>query len=73
VKGIIAIEPEGPPFMGMIVARGKARPYGVTTLPITYDPAMADPSIDLVTMAVASPGKGSQRLHFAAGTGKEVD
>jgi pimeloyl-ACP methyl ester carboxylesterase len=56
VKGIIAIEPEGPPFMGMIVASGKARPYGVTTLPITYDPPVTDPVADLVQETVKSMG-----------------
>ncbi|KAE9367170.1 alpha/beta-hydrolase [Stipitochalara longipes BDJ] len=58
VKAIIAIEPEGPPFVGEIVASGKARPYGVTTLPITYDPPVSDPTTDLVTEVVASGGAG---------------
>ena len=47
VKAIIALEPEGPPFEQLIVATGPARPYGLTTLPITYDPPVTDPATDL--------------------------
>ena len=33
VKGIIALEPSGPPY------RNKKRPWGITDIPLTYDPA----------------------------------
>jgi hypothetical protein len=56
VNAVIAIEPEGPPFMGEIVASGSARPYGITTLPITYSPPVSNPEIDLVQETVASKG-----------------
>jgi pimeloyl-ACP methyl ester carboxylesterase len=38
VKGIVAIEPSGPPFENHINASGRARPWGPTEIPITYDP-----------------------------------
>ncbi len=42
VKGNIAIEPAGPPIENVIFAAGKARPWGLTNIPITYDPPLTD-------------------------------
>lgn len=39
VKGIVAVEPSGPPFENSTNATGKARPWGLTDVPITYEPA----------------------------------
>jgi pimeloyl-ACP methyl ester carboxylesterase len=44
VKGIIAIEPSGPPFEATIIATGKARAWGPTDIAITYDPPVKEPS-----------------------------
>jgi pimeloyl-ACP methyl ester carboxylesterase len=44
VKGIVAIEPGGPPFENTIIATGKGRAWGVTDVPMTYDPAVKDPA-----------------------------
>lgn len=41
VKGIVAIEPTGPPYMNAIVNGGKedeARPWGLTAIPLHYTP-----------------------------------
>ena len=38
VKGNITIEPAGPPIENVIFGVGKARPWGLTNVPITYDP-----------------------------------
>ena len=38
VKGIVAIEPQGPPFENAVTAGGKARPWGITDIPLAYDP-----------------------------------
>src|SRR5436305_6341577 len=38
VKGIVAIEPSGPPFEATIIGSGKACHWGPTDIPITYDP-----------------------------------
>jgi len=43
VKGIVAVEPSGPPFENSINATGKARPWGLTDIPITYAPAVSRP------------------------------
>ena len=43
VKAIVAIEPAGPPFEATVIGTGKARPWGPTDIPITYDPPVASP------------------------------
>jgi pimeloyl-ACP methyl ester carboxylesterase len=54
VKAIVALEPEGPPFEEQIIRHGAARPYGLTTLSLTYSPAVRNPSTDLPTRRIAS-------------------
>jgi pimeloyl-ACP methyl ester carboxylesterase len=44
VKGIIAVEPGGPPFEAAIINTGKARAWGLTDIPLHYDPPVQDPS-----------------------------
>jgi pimeloyl-ACP methyl ester carboxylesterase len=53
VKAIVAVEPSGPPFIDIQTvgppdwfrdAPGKARPWGVTAVPLRYAPAAADAS-----------------------------
>ena len=44
VKGVIAIEPSGPPFEATIIAIGKARAFGPTDIPISYDPPVKEAS-----------------------------
>jgi pimeloyl-ACP methyl ester carboxylesterase len=38
VKGILAIEPSGPPFEAVIIGNGEARRWGPAEIPLTYDP-----------------------------------
>ena len=42
VKAIVALEPAGPPFENALPFEGKARGWGLTDLPLTYDPPIAD-------------------------------
>jgi pimeloyl-ACP methyl ester carboxylesterase len=44
VKGNIAIEPPGPPIENVLFSTGKGRAWGLTNIPITYDPPLADPN-----------------------------
>jgi pimeloyl-ACP methyl ester carboxylesterase len=53
VKGVVAVEPSGPPFVDVQqigrpdwFADGAtiSRPWGITTIPLTYSPAVTDPS-----------------------------
>ena len=56
VKGIIAIEPEGPPFTNESGPTGPVRVDGVTRLPLTYDPPVVNPLTDLSTEVVPPAG-----------------
>src|ERR1700730_3169939 len=38
VKAVVAIEPSGPPFEATIIGTGKARAWGPTDIPLTYNP-----------------------------------
>ncbi|CAF1343235.1 unnamed protein product [Didymodactylos carnosus] len=51
VKGIVAIEPVGPPFRDSVFKHGSIRPWGLTDIPLTYNPA-ANTSFDLLTVEV---------------------
>ena len=55
VKGIIAIEPEGPPFVNEVGPTGPARVDGITRLPLLYDPPVANVTRDLKTVTVPPP------------------
>jgi pimeloyl-ACP methyl ester carboxylesterase len=43
VKGIIAVEPSGPPFENTIIGTGKSRAWGPADIKLTYDPPVNDP------------------------------
>ena len=43
VRGIVAVEPSGPPFEGAVLTKGPARAWGPTEIRITYDPPVNDP------------------------------
>lgn len=49
VKGILSIEPTGPPFHDEILDNSTARPYGLTDIPLTYDPPVTDLTNPLTT------------------------
>ena len=49
VKGIIAVEPFGPPFRDAVLGDGKARPWGLADIELTYDPPVKTPDeLDIV-------------------------
>ena len=58
VKGIIAIEPSGPPFEATIIGTGKARAWGPSDIPITYDPPVKDSSEIAVVRDAEPDGPG---------------
>lgn len=43
VKGIVALEPSGPPFENVREPYGPARIWGVTDIPLTYEPPISSP------------------------------
>ncbi|THC88696.1 hypothetical protein EYZ11_011853 [Aspergillus tanneri] len=42
VKALIQIEPKGPPFQEVIFSHDFSRPWGLTSIPLTYDPPPTD-------------------------------
>ena len=57
VKGIVAIEPEGPPFASESFGpSGPTRVYGVTRLPLRYYPPVHDVNHDLKTVVIPPRG-----------------
>jgi pimeloyl-ACP methyl ester carboxylesterase len=38
VKGIVAVEPTGPPFQNSVTNEDLSRPWGMTDIPLAYDP-----------------------------------
>jgi pimeloyl-ACP methyl ester carboxylesterase len=53
VKGILSIEPKGPPFTEAIFTNASARAWGVADIPLTYTPAV-NSSSDLLTIEIPS-------------------
>ena len=53
VKGIVAVEPEGPPFASESFGpSGPTRVYGISRLPLRYFPPVYDANRDLKTVVV---------------------
>lgn len=42
VRGIVAVEPGGPPFEDRVMREGPSRAWGLSDIPITYDPPAAN-------------------------------
>lgn len=60
VKGIVAIEPTGPPFVDAVKAFNSPikRPYGITIPPVLYEPPLTSPN-DLTKVVVSSVATGN--------------
>jgi len=54
VKAIVAIEPSGPPFHNHAPGNPKARAWGITDIPVAYDPPASDPA-QIETQRQAAP------------------
>jgi pimeloyl-ACP methyl ester carboxylesterase len=42
VKAVVAVEPAGPPFENAVFDTKKARAWGISDIPLTYDPPVGD-------------------------------
>jgi pimeloyl-ACP methyl ester carboxylesterase len=47
-KGLILLEPTGPPFQEAVFGSAPARKWGLTDVPLNYSPRVTDPTLDLV-------------------------
>ena len=59
VKALISLEPQGPPFEDRVITNSTTitRPYGLTNIPITYDPPVGDPATELSRERVPPAGQ----------------
>ncbi|KAH8692301.1 Alpha/Beta hydrolase protein [Talaromyces proteolyticus] len=55
VKALIQIEPKGPPFQEVIFSSAFDRPYGLTSIPLQYDPMPTNTSVPFETVVVPAP------------------
>lgn len=56
-KGLILLEPTGPPFQEAVFGSGTARKWGLTDIPLNFSPAVKDPLVDLVRQVYPPPVK----------------
>jgi pimeloyl-ACP methyl ester carboxylesterase len=56
VKGIVAIEPNGPPFRNAVFDEEKSRAWGATDIPLTYDPPAKNAADIAVVQESAADG-----------------
>jgi len=56
VKGIVALEPYGPPMENAIISTGPARRWGVADIPMTYfPPAVSENEIEIMKVKADKP------------------
>lgn len=58
VRALVLLEPIGPPFREAVFGETEARKWGLTDIPVTYDPPVVDPEQDLVRKEFPSRGDG---------------
>jgi pimeloyl-ACP methyl ester carboxylesterase len=51
-KGLILLEPTGPPFENAVFSTTSERKWGLTDIPMTFSPAVTDPTLELVKQIV---------------------
>jgi pimeloyl-ACP methyl ester carboxylesterase len=51
-KGLILLEPTGPPFQEAVFSSSSARKWGLTDIPMEYSPLVTDPTLELVKEVV---------------------
>ncbi len=71
VRGIVAMEPKGPPFFDVSADHAKAVPqrrYGITSTPLTYDPPLDDAarSLEFETESAPSADEPINNVHQPA-------
>jgi pimeloyl-ACP methyl ester carboxylesterase len=58
-KAIVSLEPTGPPFRDAVFGNGSSRAFGLTDIPITYDPPVTSPGVDLVKQTIGASTEGT--------------
>jgi pimeloyl-ACP methyl ester carboxylesterase len=59
VHSVVVLEPAGPPFIESALNGGvPARAWGMSDIPLTYSPPVADPNVDIVKKILLSTSPG---------------
>lgn len=66
VKGIIAAEPSGPPFADAVFNNNPSRLWGVTDIPMTYDPPIKEAKQLSVVQQATADGPNLERCRLQA-------
>jgi pimeloyl-ACP methyl ester carboxylesterase len=66
VKAIVAAEPSGPPFANAVFGEAPARAWGLTEIPMTYDPPVSDPKQISVVRQSTPDGPNLERCRMQA-------
>ncbi len=66
VKGIIAAEPSGPPFADAVFSSTPSRLWGVTDIPMTYDPPITEAKQLSVVQQATADGPNLERCRMQA-------
>ena len=62
VKIVVAIEPSGPPFLSKSLKGPLQKPFGITDVPLTFDPPLEAGKRLLPTEIISSPGGQPYKL-----------
>ncbi|KAF2964067.1 hypothetical protein GQX73_g9518 [Xylaria multiplex] len=57
VRKLVALEPTGSPFTRRVLKPGPGNEYGIASAPLTYDPPVTDPDVDLVRAEIKAPSE----------------
>ena len=66
VKGIIAAEPSGPPFADAVFSNNPSRLWGVTDIPMTYEPPITEAKQLSVVQQATADGPNLERCRLQA-------
>lgn len=56
-RGLVLLEPTGPPFREAIFSTKPSRKWGLADIPLTYSPAVDDPAVDLKQQTYPARGE----------------
>jgi pimeloyl-ACP methyl ester carboxylesterase len=72
VKGLIQLEPKGPPFREAIFFNSLTRPWGLTSIPLAYDPNPQSTSTPLEIKVHPSPTSDRSECILQAEPAKQL-
>ncbi len=72
VKGIIAAEPSGPPFADAVFSNNPSRLWGVTDIPMTYEPPITEAKQLSVVQQATADGPNLERCRMQAEPARRI-